>query len=112
MSQPDPQTQQMQMQQQQMQRELLQAQIADLQAKAQKSTADAQKAVVDAQMAPQLAQAKIVSALSTNLDDTNESKDFERRFKMTELMLKQEDINSNERIAALQMASKKQQNSN
>jgi hypothetical protein len=106
MSQPDPQAQQMQMQQQQMQMELLQAQIADLQAKAQKSTADAQKSMVEAQVAPQLAQAKIVSALSTNLDEDNESKDFARRVKMTELMLKQEDINSNERIAALQMASK------
>ena len=112
MSQPDPQAQQSQMQQQQMQMELLQAQIADLQAKTQKSTADAQKSMVEAQVAPQLAQAKIVSALSTNLDEDNESKDFARRVKMTELMLKQEDINSNERIAALQMASKKQQNSN
>jgi len=106
MSQPDPKAQETQAAQQQMQMELLQAQIADLQAKAQKSTAEAQKALVDAQVAPQLAQAKIVSALSTNLDEDNESKDFANRVKMTELMLKEEDIRSNERIASLQMANK------
>ena len=106
MSQPDPQAQEMQMQQQQMQMQLLQAQIADLQAKAQKSGADAQKAMVEAQVTPQLAQAKVVSALSTNLDEDDESKDFQRRVKMTELLLKQEDIKSNERIAKYQMASK------
>jgi multidrug resistance efflux pump len=106
MSQPDPQAQQAQMQQQQMQMQLLQAQIEDLQAKTQKSQADAQKSIVEAQVAPQLAQAKIVSALSTNLDEDNESKDFQRRVQMTELMLKQEDIQSNERIATLQMLNK------
>jgi hypothetical protein len=106
MSQPDPQAQQAQMQQQQMQMALLQAQIEDLQAKTQKSQADAQKSMVEAQVAPQLAQAKVVSALSTNLDEDNESKDFQRRVQMTELMLKQEDIQSNERIATLQMLNK------
>jgi hypothetical protein len=106
MSQPNPEAQQAQMQQQQMQMALLQAQIEDLQAKTQKSQADAQKSIVDAQVAPQLAQAKVVAALSTNLDEDNESKDFQRRVQMTELMLKQEDIQSNERIATLQMLNK------
>jgi uncharacterized small protein (DUF1192 family) len=106
MSQPNPEAQQAQMQQQQMQMALLQAQIEDLQAKTQKSQADAQKSIVDAQVAPQLAQAKVVAALSTNLDEDNESKDFQRRVQMTELMLKQEDIQSNERIATLQMMNK------
>jgi hypothetical protein len=106
MSQPDPQAQQAQMQQQQMQMQLLQAQIEDLQAKTQKSQADAQKSMVEAQVAPQLAQAKVVAALSTNLDEDDESKDFQRRVQMTELMLKQEDIQSNERIATLQMLNK------
>jgi hypothetical protein len=106
MSQPNPEAQQSEMQQQQMQMALLQAQIEDLQAKTQKSQADAQKAMVEAEVAPQLAQAKFISALSTNLDEDNESKDFQRRVKMTELMLKQEDIQSNERIATLQMLNK------
>jgi len=109
MSQPDPNAQQAQMQQQQMQMELLQAQIADLQAKAQKSQADAQKAMVDAQIAPQVAQAKMVAALSTNLNEDNESKDFEKRVKMTELMLKEQDIKSNERIAMMQVSARNRQ---
>jgi hypothetical protein len=106
MSQPNPEAQQAEMQQQQMQMELLQAQIADLQAKAQKSNADAQKALAEAQVTPQVAQAKVVAALSTNLDEDNEAKDFERRYKLAELAIKQEDIQSNERIAMAQMNAK------
>jgi hypothetical protein len=108
MSQPNPEQQQAQMQQQQMQLALLQAQIQDLQAKAQKSTAEAQKAAVEAQTAPQVAQAKVISALSNNLNEDNESKDFEKRVKLAELMLKEQDIKSNERIAVAQMATKAQ----
>jgi hypothetical protein len=108
MSQPDPQAQQMQMAQAQAQMALLQAQIADLQAKAQKSAAEAQKAAVEAQTAPQLAQAKVISALSNNLNEDNETKDFERRVKIADLMLKEEDIKSNERIAVAQMTSSRQ----
>jgi hypothetical protein len=108
MSQPNPAQQQAQMQQQQMQLALLQAQIQDLQAKAQKSTAEAQKAAVEAQTAPQVAQAKVISALSNNLNEDNESKDFEKRVKLAELMLKEQDIKSNERIAVAQMATKAQ----
>ena len=102
MSMPDPQQQQAAQQQQQIQMALVQAELADKQSKAQKQQAEAQKAMVDAQVAPQLAQAKIVSALTNNLNEDNETKDFERRVKMTELALKQEDIRSNERIAAIQ----------
>lgn len=108
MSQPNPEQQQAQMQQQQMQLALLQAQIQDLQAKAQKSTAEAQKAAVEAQTAPQVAQAKVISALSNNLNEDNETKDFEKRVKLAELMLKEQDIKSNERIAVAQMATKAQ----
>ena len=106
MSMPDPQQQQAAQQQQQIQMALVQAELADKQSKAQKQQAEAQKAMVDAQVAPQLAQAKIVSALTNNLNEDNETKDFERRVKMTELALKQEDIRSNERIASLQSRAK------
>ena len=106
MSQPDPQQQQAQQMQQQAQMALLQAQIQDLQAKAQKSSAEAQKTMVEAQIAPQVAQAKTIAALSNNLDENNEGKDFERRVKLAEVMLKEKDIDSNERIAMMQMASK------
>ena len=117
MSQPDPAQQKQQQeaaqQAQQAQMELVGAQTADLQAKAQKSMAEAQQVQVDTQLAPQLAQAKLTAALSTNLDDNNESKDFERRARMTELMLKERDLNikendslRNERITMLQMGNK------
>ena len=106
MSQPNPEQQQAQMMQQQAQMALLQAQIQDLQAKAQKSAAEAQKTMVEAQIAPQVAQAKTIAALSNNLDENNEGKDFERRVKLAEVMLKEKDIDSNERIAMMQMASR------
>ena len=94
------------MMQQQAQMALLQAQIQDLQAKAQKSAAEAQKTMVEAQIAPQVAQAKTIAALSNNLNENNEGADFERRVKLAEVMLKEKDIDSNERIAMMQMASR------
>lgn len=106
MSQPNPEAQQAQMMQQQAQMALLQAQVQDLQAKAQKSAAEAQKAMVEAQIAPQVAQAKTIAALSNNLNENNEGADFERRVKLAEVMLKEKDIDSNERIAMMQMASR------
>lgn len=109
MSQPNPEAQQVAAQQQQMQMAVLQAQIAELQAKAQRETAEAQKAAVEAQVAPELARAKVISALSTNLNEDNESKDFERRVKLAEIALKEKDIDSNERIAIAQMQSKNMQ---
>lgn len=109
MSQPNPEAQQAAMQQQQMQMAMLQAQISEMQAKAQRETAEAQKAAVEAQVAPELARAKVISALSTNLNEDNESKDFERRVKLAEIALKEKDIDSNERIAIAQMQAKNMQ---
>ncbi len=106
MSQPNPEAQQAAQQQQQLQMALVEAELADKQSKAQKQQAEAQKAMVDAQTAPQIAQAKIISALSNNLNENNEGADFERRLKLAELALKQEDIRSNERIATLQTRAK------
>ena len=106
MSMPDPQAQQAAQQQQQVQMALVQAELADKQSKAQKQAAEAQKALVDAQTAPQIAQAKVIAALSNNLNENNEGADFERRLKLAELALKQEDIRSNERIATLQTRAK------
>jgi hypothetical protein len=102
MSQPNPEQQQMQMAQAQGQMALLQAQIQDLQAKAQKSSADAQKAMVEAQLAPEEAKAKLISALSNNLNEDNETKDFERRVKLAELSLKEKEIDGNLKAVQLQ----------
>ena len=108
MSMPDPQQQQAAQQQQQIQMALVQADLQDKQSKAQKQQSEAQKAMTEAQLAPQMAQAKMIAALSTNLNDNNEGADFERRLKMADLALKQEDIKSNERIARMQLVGKMQ----
>ena len=110
-SQPNPEAQKAQQAQMQAQQEQLQAQTALVQAQATKFNAEAQRALVQAQLEPQVVQAKLIAALSNNLDEDQESKDFERRFKMAELLLKEKDIESNERIAKAQMETKVQENS-
>mgnify|MGYP000016392467 CR=1 FL=1 len=113
MNQPDPQAQQQQDMQMQAQMAQQQAQVGVLTAQAQKYGAEAQQIVVETQLAPTIAQAKLTAALSTNLDNNNEQADFERRAKIAELMIKEEelkikkmDIASNERIASTQMEAK------
>jgi len=96
MSQPDP-------AQQQLQQQAVQLDMADKQAKVSKTQAETLKIEVDTQLAPDIAKAQIVSALSNNLDEDNEGKDFERRARIADLMLKERDIDSNENIARMQM---------
>jgi hypothetical protein len=109
MSQPDPAAQEAAMAQQQAQMQLLAAQVQELQAKAARESAEAQKATVEAQIAPQVAQAKYIAALSNNLNEDNESKDFERRVKLADIALREKDIDSNERIALAQMETKRKE---
>ena len=111
MSQPSPEAQQMQQQQQAMAMAAAEANIQETQAKAQKAQAEAQKAMVEAQIAPEEARARVIAALSNNLNENNESADFERRVKLAEIMLKEKDIDSNERIAMAQMQAKQAENS-
>lgn len=106
MSQPNPQAQEAAMQQQQAQMALVQAQLQESQAKAAREQAEAQKAAVEAQVTPQIAQAKLIAALSNNLNENDESADFARRVKLAELAIKEKDIDSNERIAFAQMTRK------
>ena len=113
MNQPSPEAQQAQMMQQQAQMAQAEAQTNVLNAQAQKYSAEAQQTAVETELAPTIAQAKLTAALSTNLDNNNEQADFERRAKIAELMIKEEelkikkmDISSNERIAQTQMENK------
>lgn len=108
MSQPNPEQQQAAQMAQQAQMATVQADVQLKQAQAQKAAAEAQKAVVEAQLEPEVVRAKLVAALSNNLDEDQEAKDFERRAKIAELMIKEKDIESNERIARMQMDAKKQ----
>ena len=102
-SQPDP-------QQQQMAQQGVQLEMAKKQAEVQKLQAEAQKTTVEAQLAPEEAKAKMISALSNNLDDDQEGKDFERRAKIAELMIAEKDIMSNENIAKMQMMVTREKN--
>jgi hypothetical protein len=103
MSQPNP-------EQQQMQQQGVQLEMAKKQAEVQKLQAEAQKTTVEAQLAPEEAKAKMISALSNNLDDDQEGKDFERRAKIAELMIAEKDIMSNENIAKMQMMVTREKN--
>ena len=101
------QAQQAQQQQMEQQAQLAQAQLQLLQAQAQESQARAQKYVVEAQLEPEVVKAKLAAALSTNLQEGNaDDSEFAKRAKIADLMLKEKDIQSNERIAAMQMQSK------
>ena len=107
-SQPNPEQQQMQQQQMQMQMQTAQLQMQLLQAQVAETQAKAQKYAVEAQLEPEVVKAKMAAALSTNLQEGNaDDSEFAKRAKIAELMLKERDITSNERIATLQMMNKK-----
>ena len=109
-SQPDP-------QQQQMQQAAMQLQMQDAAAKVEKTMSEVQvnktmaaKNVVDIQTKPQETQAKLMTAISTNLpnEDDKIAAEFDRRVKIAELMLKEADMDQNMKIVEKQMeASKK-----
>jgi hypothetical protein len=92
LSQPDPAAQQAQQQAMQIQMATAQADVQEKQARAQKAQAEAQKAMVEAQLMPEKLKVDVVQAASTNIDDPN--REFERRVKIAELMLKEKDIDS------------------
>ena len=110
MSKPDPQQQQMQMQQAQVQLELVQSQAAALQgqaqesqANAQESQAKAQKALVEAELMPEKVKTDLVRTISANLPADSSEKEFERRARIAELILKEREIVSKEKMVDKQM---------
>ena len=109
-AQPDPAAQQAAEQQQQLQLDIAQAQLQLVQAQAMEAQSRAQKYTVEAELEPEVVKAKMAAAISTNLHQGSaDDKEFERRAKMTELMLKEQDIKSNERIAMMQVSAKNRQ---
>lgn len=110
LTQPNPEQQQAQQQATQLQLADAQATVQEKQARAQKASAEAQKAAIEAQLMPEEVRAKIVNAATQNLPNNDDSaeREFQRRIKIAELMLKEEDIKSNENIAKMQMEAKKQ----
>jgi hypothetical protein len=106
-AQPNPEQQQIQQQQQQLQMELAQAQLQLVQAQGMEAQARAQKYMVEAQLEPEVVKAKMAAAISTNLQAGNaDDAEFQKRAKIADLMLKEKDISSNERIAMMQMRNK------
>ena len=108
--QPNPEAQQQQQQQMQVQMATMQAQLQLVQAQAMEAQARAQKYAVEAQLEPEVVKAKVVAAISTNLQaGEGDDAEFAKRAKIAELMLKNKDIESNERIAAMQVSSRTRQ---
>jgi len=108
-SQPDPAAQQAAQQQQQLQLALAEAQLQLVQAQTMEAQARAQKYSIEAQLEPEVVKAKMAAAISTNLQAGNaDDAEFEKRAKIADLMLKEADIKSNERIAVMQMQNRKQ----
>jgi len=105
MMQPDPQAQQMQQVQQQLAMQAAQANIAVQTTQAEQNRAEAQKLSVEAQLMPMEIQAKNMAATTKNLpnDADQASKEFDKRVKIAELMLKEADIKNKSKIVELQM---------
>lgn len=109
MSKPDTQAQQMQMMQQQLAMQAAQAQIAVNTTQAEQNRAEATKLMVEAQLMPQEIQSKNMAAMTKNLPNQDDagSREFDKRVKIAELMLKEADIKNKSKIVELQMADKK-----
>ena len=113
------QSRQAQQQQEQQQQQMIMANTqADIQLKTSESQANmasAQKDQVDAQMMPQEIQAKLMTALATNLPSESDEKEaeFKRReataklmLKQQEIKIKQQDMKDNKEIVKMQMMQK------
>jgi len=108
MMQPNPEQQQMEQLQQQLAMQAAQAQIAVNTTAAEQNRAEAQKLMVETQLMPQEVQAKNMAAVTKNLpnEDDAASREFDKRVKIAELMLKEADIKNKSKIVELQMAEK------
>jgi len=108
MSQPNPEMQQLQMAKEQLAIQAAQAQIAVDTTQAEQNRAEATKLAVEAQLMPKEIEAKTMAAVTKNLptNDDLASKEFDKRVKIAELMLKEADIKNKSKIVELQMAEK------
>jgi hypothetical protein len=91
--QPDPQAQQMAQMAQQTQMEFQQSQTAALQAQAAESQARASKYSMETQLLPEELQIEKIEAITRNLKEGDqEDKEFERRLKVADALLKEKQI--------------------
>jgi hypothetical protein len=105
MSKPNPEAQQMQQMQAELAMQAAQANIAVQTSQAEQNKAEAIKLSVEAQLLPQEVQAKNMAAMTKNLpnEDDQASREFDKRVKIAELMLKEADIKNKSKIVELQM---------
>ena len=102
--QPNPQQQQLQQQALQLQLAKEQATVATLQAQAQESQSRIEQNNVETQLLPLELEIKKMAAVARNLEPGSEDdREFERRVKTAELLLKEREIASKEAIVAKQM---------
>ena len=97
--------------QQQLALQAAQAQIAVQTTQAEQNRAEATKLSVEAQLMPQEVQAKMSASLTKNLpnDADANQREFDKRVKIADLMLKEADIKNKSKIVELQMADKRGQ---
>jgi hypothetical protein len=104
LSQPNPQAQQAQQMQMQQAMEAAQAQVQLLQAQAAESQGRAIKYQTEAQAIPTQLETDRIKAVSGSLPQTDKGdKEFEKRARLAELVLKEREITSKEAIVAKQM---------
>ena len=106
MSQPDPQQAQIQQQAAMQEMQFKESQTAYYASQAKKAEADAVKTIEEAKVVPTEAQAKLAAALSNNLDKDTGQQDFERRAKIAELALKEQEVNNKLKVVEMQTAYK------
>jgi uncharacterized protein YqfA (UPF0365 family) len=88
-----------------------QAQIAVQTTQAEENKANAVKLSMEAQLMPQEVQAKVLGATTKNLpnEDDLASREFDKRVKLAELILKESDIQNKAKIVEMQMMDKQNQ---
>ena len=110
MAQPDPKQAEMQQMQQQLALQAAQAQIAVQTTQAERNKAEAANTMMETQLKPQEVQAKIIASSTNNLPNNDDlaSREFDRRVKIADLMLKEADMKNKSKIVELQMSQHKQ----
>ncbi len=108
MMQPNPEQQQLQQASQQIQLQGAQAIVAKTTAEAQREAAEAQKVLVETQLLPEEMRAKVIASVSRNLPDEDNAanREFDRRIKVAELMLKEKEMENDLKVVELQTGGK------
>jgi hypothetical protein len=108
MAQPNPDQQQKQQMQEMLAMQAAQAQIAVNTSQAERNRAEAVSTIIDAKLKPEEVRAKIMQATTTNLPNDADlaDREFNKRVKLAELVLKETDIKNKSKIVEMQMAEK------